>query len=373
MKSEHRRLRILSAILLLAAASVALIGASQDATFIAKHDDNDTTPITEAVLREWLTKYSNWGRWPNDLGAANYITSRKRRDATKLVKEGVSIGLAHPVLDVPFDPTLPRDPAFPSIAPLPTVPLDPDNGNPFFHWMNPAAYTSDRYNVSYHGTAHSHMDALCHFQFNFGTAAAPDFRLFNGVSRPANNTPNGCARLGVENLINGVVTRGVLFDATLLPELLEDDHPWLKLGTAVTRAHLRRLEQIEKVRVEPGDVILLYTGRWARRAALGPWGTADGVAGYYVDIVPFLFERGVSFIGHDMWNDVAPGGFPNFAALPVHTFAITILGVDIFDNLDLERLAATARRERRWEFMFSAAPSPVTGGTGSPLNPMAIF
>jgi kynurenine formamidase len=372
MKSEHLRLRILSAILLLAAAGVAVMSASQDVAFNSKHDD-DTTPITEAVLREWLTKYSNWGRWPNDLGAANYITSRKRREAAKLVKEGVSIGLAHPLLDVPFDPQLPRDPAFPSIAPMPTVPLDPDNGNPFFHWMNPTAYTSDRYNVSYHGTAHSHMDALCHFQFNFGTAAAPDFRLFNGVSRPANNTPNGCARLGVENLINGVVTRGVLFDATLLPELLEDDHPWVKIGTAITRAHLRRLEQIQKVRVEPGDVILLYTGRWARRAALGPWGTADGVAGYYVDVVPFLFERGVSFIGHDMWNDVAPGGFPNFAALPVHTFAITILGVDIFDNLDLEKLAQTARRERRWEFMFSAAPSPVTGGTGSPLNPVAIF
>lgn len=47
--------------------------------------------------------------------------------------------------------------------------------------------------------------------------------------------------------------------------------------------------------MEPGDVILLYTGRWARRAALGSWSTTTGVAGYYVDVVPFLFERGVSF------------------------------------------------------------------------------
>ena len=356
--------------LLMAAAAGVLESASAD-TAAARHDDS--TPLTEATLRQWLTTYSNWGRWNNQLGAANYITARKRREAAQLVRRGMSIGLAHPVLDVPFDPTLPRDPVYPSIAPMPTVPLDPDNGNPFFHWMNPPGYTSDRYNVSYHGTAHSHMDALCHFQFNFGTAAAPDFRLFNGVSRTANNSPNGCAALGVENLIDGVVTRGVLFDATLLPELLEGSNPWVTRGTPITKAILRKLEKIEHVRVEPGDVILLYTGRWARRAKLGPWGTADGVAGYYVDVVPFLYERGVSFIGHDMWNDVAPGGFPAFAALPVHTFAIAILGVDIFDNLDLERLAQTARRLGRYEFMFATAPSPVIGGTGSPLNPVAIF
>ena len=351
---------------MLAAAAVAATTAQPDLR-------GDNPPLTDAVLREWLTKYSNWGRWNNQLGAANYITPRKRREAAKLVRQGLAVGLAHPVLEVPFDPLLPREPLYPSIAPMPTVPLDPDNGNPFFHWMNPPAYTSDRYNVAYHGTAHSHLDALCHFQFNFGTEASPDFRLFNGVSRPANNSAEGCATLGIENLIDGVVTRGVLFDATLLPGVREGDYPWVKPGTAITREHLRALERIERVRVEPGDVILLYTGRWARRAALGPWPTADGVAGYYVDTVPFLYERQVSFIGHDMWNDVTPGGFPEFATLPVHTFAITILGVDIFDNLDLEKLARTARRLGRYEFMFTTAPSPVTGGTGSPLNPVAIF
>ena len=49
------------------------------------------------------------------------------------------------------------------------------------------------------------------------------------------------------------------------------------------------------------------------------------------------------------------------------------MGLDIFDNLDLEAVAAEARKQKRWEFMFSAAPLPVEGGTGSPLNPLAIF
>jgi len=61
------------------------------------------------------------------------------------------------------------------------------------------------------------------------------------------------------------------------------------------------------------------------------------------------------------------------ADLPVHSLAIRVMGVDIFDNLDLERLAATAKKLSRYEFMFTAAPMNVTGGTGSPLNPLAVF
>ena len=75
--------------------------------------------------------------------------------ASKLVSEGLPISMAHPVLKVPFDPFLPFLPESPTIAPQPTRTLDPDNSNPFFHWMNPTSYTSDRYNVSYHGSAHS--------------------------------------------------------------------------------------------------------------------------------------------------------------------------------------------------------------------------
>ena len=49
------------------------------------------------------------------------------------------------------------------------------------------------------------------------------------------------------------------------------------------------------------------------------------------------------------------------------------IGVNIVENLDLERLVETARRLRRYEFMVTFAPLPVEGGTGSPLNPLAIF
>ncbi len=58
---------------------------------------------------------------------------------------------------------------------------------------------------------------------------------------------------------------------------------------------------------------------------------------------------------------------------PVHTMLIAGFGTNIFDNMDLEALAERAAEENRWEFMLTAGPIPVDGGTGSPLNPIAVF
>jgi hypothetical protein len=80
----------------------------------------------------------------------------------------------------------------------------------------------------------------------------------------------------------------------------------------------------------------------------------------------------VSFLASDVAQDVTPSLVPGIN-LPVHTLAITALGIDIMDNLDLEQLAETAARLNRWDFLFMASPVPVTGGTGFPANPLAIF
>jgi hypothetical protein len=47
--------------------------------------------------------------------------------------------------------------------------------------------------------------------------------------------------------------------------------------------------------------------------------------------------------------------------------------MSLFDNLDLEALAEAADEHDRWEFLLTAAPLPIRGGTGSPINPLATF
>jgi hypothetical protein len=45
----------------------------------------------------------------------------------------------------------------------------------------------------------------------------------------------------------------------------------------------------------------------------------------------------------------------------------------MFDNCDLEPVSEAAAARKRWEFLLTASPLAVPRGTGSPLNPIAVF
>jgi kynurenine formamidase len=305
--------------------------------------------VTEEDFRRAMAELSNWGRWgPDDeLGASNLITPAKRREAAALVKEGISVSLAHDVI---------QEGAADGGSTLQRVVLNVTETG-----------ASDRYQYSgtYHGAIHSHLDAVdCHVMF--------EGKGYNGRPMADIKAASGCPKGNILAQKHGIFTRAILFDATLLPGRATPQG-WLEPGEAIHAADLEALEKIEQVHVTPGDVILLYTARWKRRAALGPWKTAEGFAGYQADVAYFMKERGVSFIGHDAWNDVAPHGFPPAVGLPMHRLALVSLGVSILDNLDFEEVIQTARRLKRWEFLFTASPLRIDQGMGSPLNPIATF
>ena len=326
---------------------VGTIVASAAAIYAAGGQPARPAIATEADFRRAMKELSNWGRWgdQDELGAANLITPAKRKQALALAREGRAISLAH---DVPQEKAA-DTPTFLNrtvVTVAPAVALD-----------------SYQYTGTYHGVIHSHLDSVdCHIMV--------DGRGYNGVSMEEIKTAGGCPRGSINALKDGVVTRGILFDATRLPGKATPQG-WLEPGTAISRADLEALEKIQRVRVSPGDVILLYTGRWKRRAALGPWPNATGFAGYHIDVAYFLKDRGVSFIGADGPNDVSPSGLPQGVGL--HQLALVAMGVSIFDNLDFERAVEEARRLNRYEFLFMAAPLRIEKGMGSPLNPLAVF
>jgi kynurenine formamidase len=334
------RLRLLGAV-----AGIIVVGG------VANHEAGGQTArptiATDADFRRAMQELSNWGRWgeQDELGAANLITPAKRKQALALAREGRTVSLAH---DVPQEKAA-DTPTFLNrtvVTVAPAVALD-----------------SYQYTGTYHGVIHSHLDAVdCHIMV--------DGRGYNGVSMEEIKTAGGCPRGSINALKDGVVTRAILFDATRLPGKATPQG-WLEPGTAIRYEDLEALEKIQRVRVSPGDVILLYTGRWKRRAALGPWPNATGFAGYHVDVAYFLKDRGVSFIGADGPNDVSPSGLPQGVGL--HQLALAAMGVSIFDNLDFERAVEEARRLNRYEFLFMAAPLRIEKGMGSPLNPLAVF
>ena len=295
-------------------------------------------PANAAEFDQLFQQVKNWGRWGADdqLGSVNLITPAKRKQALSLAKTGQTISLVHnPITD-----------------------KAEDNNSPFEQTMLPG-FNMDRYAVSYHGYAHSHMDALCHILYKDQT--------YNGYARAIVNTEKGCTRLSIDNLKNGLITRAVLLDIPRLKGL-----PYLEPGTAIYQEDVEAWEKMAGVKIEPGDVILLRTGRWARREKLGPWNVGRSAAGFHSSIIPFIKARGVAIVGSDAASDVTPSMVEG-VSLPIHTLLITALGVNILDNQDLEAVAELAAKLKRWEFMITINPMPVTGGTGSPMNTLAIF
>ena len=295
-------------------------------------------PRNAAEFDEMFRQVSNWGRWGKDdqRGSANLVTDAKRKQAVALVRTGASVSLAH----------------------NPLTEAAPDNSSPFEHTMN-RGFSTDTYRVSYHGYAHSHIDALCHILYKDQT--------YNGYARADVNTEKGCTKLGIENLKNGVVTRGILIDIPRLKGL-----PYLEPGTPVYVEDLEAWEKKAGLKIGSGDAIFLRTGRWARRDELGPWPVGRSEAGFHASVAPWVKARNIAFVGSDDAQDVTPSMVEG-VNLPVHTLLLTALGINLLDNQDLEALAETAARLNRWEFMLTLAPVPVTGGTGFPINALATF
>ncbi|WP_224362644.1 cyclase family protein [Hyalangium versicolor] len=321
----------------------AIVFASSPST--AQEASTTTPPLTTSEgIRAWKVKNSNWQRWgPKDeLGSANLISPAKRKQAARLVQDGVSVSLArtietHQAEDVP---------------------------SPLVHTMlasgEPAdsQYSADSLSIGFHGWSHTHIDALCHI-FDGG-------KTFNGYDQSRVNA-SGCSVLSVNALKNGLVTRGVLIDMAEFKGV-----PYLEPGTPIRAEDLDAWEKKTKVQVSSGDAVIIRTGRWARRAAVGPWDVSKHSAGLHASTAEWFHKRGVSLVATDVGADMLPSGIEG-NPMPVHVLLINTLGIYIIDNVDPEALKKAAAERHRYDFLLTVAPLAVEGGTGSPVNPIALF
>ena len=304
--------------------------------------------VTHEMFDRWMTELSNWGRWGKDdqVGAVNLITPAKRKQAMALVKEGVSFSMAR---DAETEKAV--DNAAPIVHQMTRVGVRNQSGD--------FGASADTFFISYHGTAHTHMDTLCHFFYKG--------KMYNGYPMEQ-VTDEGAAKNSILNYKNGIITRGVLMDIARLKGV-----DYLEPGTAIYPEDLDAWERKAHLKVGPGDVVFIRTGRWARRDAKGPWSVQEaGLAGLYASCARWLKARDVAILGGDGAQDVIPSGVDGVPQ-PIHELVIVSMGMPIFDNCDLELIGREANRRQRWEFLVTAAPAAVPKATGSVLNPIATF
>jgi kynurenine formamidase len=302
----------------------------------------------EQEVISWFDSLSNWGRWgPDDaLGTLNLITPEVRRKAVATVTEGLSVSCSW---DVPPGPVGYE-------GAVTAVDLS-GKSNARIGWS-----LEHITGMVFHGYATTHLDALCHIFW--------DGHMYNGRPTDLVSEETGAQQLAITDAGGGMLTRGVLLDVARVRDV-----PWLEPGEGAYPEDLEAAETAQGVRVEPGDAVVLRTGygRWRHETGkVSPMEEGITQPGWQAACLPWLHERGASFIGADTANDVSPSGYGTIA-LPVHVIGLVAMGLWLVDNWDLEAVAATCERLSRWHFLLSVNPLRLTGLTGSAVNPIATF
>jgi kynurenine formamidase len=297
------------------------------------------------ALYEHLRRASPWGR-EDRRGALNYLTPTRLAEAAASVQAGRTVSLEVPV----------------------EYEVAADNPKPWAHHLNVPttsprgtdglAFALDGLSLHVHGNADTHIDALCHVAYN-GT-------LYNDVPADA-WTPDGAGQLSIDVAGQGIAGRGVLLD---IPRLRGVD--WLDPGDHVTVTDLLAAEASQHIRIGEGDILFVRVGHRQHRTALGPWDVASARAGLHPAALQLLAERRIALLGSDGNNDTAPS-LAEGVDFPVHVLAVRALGLMLLDYLQFDDLVPACEAARRWSFLCVIAPLRFPMGTGSPVNPIAIF
>ncbi len=304
--------------------------------------------MTAAEFAALFQTVRSWGRWgtQDERGALNLLTAEHVVAAARLARSGVVVSLSLP-LNTSTALNCPTPAEFRM-----TQHNDADVG------LGSMGFAKDFVGVDYHSDGHTHIDALCHVAY--------EGRLYNGVAA-GSVTSEGAAAEAIDVVKDGLVGRGVLLDIPRLRGV-----SWLEPGEHVFRADLEDAAREQGVELGQGDILLVRTGHVRRLSELGPWDTAHSKAGLHPTAMPLLAERGVAALGCDGNSDTAPSTTEG-VAFPIHVLALNAMGVLLLDYLQFEDLQSACEAAGRWEFLCVTAPLRIDGGTGSPVNPLAIL
>jgi len=314
------------------------------------------------TVRRLAERCSNWGRWGTDdqLGTLNHIQPSDVVAAAGLVRSGRVFSLS-----IPVGESGPQTGGFGRFNPIHLMIRD---GN--------AAVTGtvvrdfyggrDRY---IRGTddllilplqSGTQWDALSHIIF--------DGKIYNGYDATSVGS-KGAILNDIAVASERIVGRGVLLD---VPRAL--GLPWLEPGHQIHAADLDACLEAQGVEVGRGDIVLIRTGQMAQCRDAGSWGAYAGgsAPGLALDTATWIFDRDIAAVATDTWGmEVLPNETPDVFQ-PMHIILLVHAGLMVGEIFELEALADDCAADGQYEFLFSAPPLPITGGVGSPVNPMAI-
>lgn len=325
-------------------------------------------------MSDWRTlgnTVRNRGRWGDDdqLGTLNLITEQKVTEAAALVRTGRMFSLS-----IPVDGDGPQGAHGMRRNPIHLMSVDGTDADladrlgefggakqksvaAFFN-SGPMRFNDDYLLMP--PQAGTQWDALSHVYY--------DGELYNGF--PSGTvTSMGAARLAIDVPAGRgqVISRGVLLDVARHRGL-----PVLEPSTVILPEHLDEVAAAQGVEITAGDVVLVRTG-WRTAFTAGMPGSEwlASTPGLSWRCAEWLWRHDVAAVASDnMTVEVMPP--EDGVMLPLHMLTLRDMGMMLGEIWDLEALGADCEADGVYEFMLSAQPLKITGGVGSPINPVAI-
>jgi len=302
---------------------------------------------------EVAAKVRNWGRWgPDDeLGTLNFVDDAARRRGAASVVSGKAFALGLPLSEAEG---IQAGFVEGRVNPSRTVTKVNEPQSPDREWVS---FSEDVVTLATQGA--THWDALAHCSYG-GV-------IYNGY--PADPLAAGAgARCGIHRL-DTVVSRGVLLDVAraLGRGVLDPGYP-------ITPEDLDAACEQTRVTVEAGDIVLVRTGQMVHLDV----GSRDLVAytwpspGLTIETAEWFWSHDVAAVATDTYVfEVYPCQYED-EYLPVHVLHLVEMGMTQGQNWVLDALARDCADDDRYTFLLDATPLPITGGLGSPLNPVAL-
>jgi kynurenine formamidase len=298
---------------------------------------------------------NNWRRFGDDdqIGLANLLTAERVAAAAGLIRAGNRFSLALPI-GPPTPGSYRAEPSHLYRFAAGDGVLGGGRGGSEYQ-------VSDDY-IFMALQASTQIDGFGHVGGN-GT-------LYNGYWAGLVTATGGARRLGIHHLAGGIVGRAVLLD---IARHLGVEH--LEPGFPVGPDELDGAARAQHVAIGSGDIVLVRTGHIGWKLGLGP-GHPDAASrhepGISTRAIPWLHEHDVAMIATDTaaCSVVPPEAGDDF--LTWHVAALRDLGLLVGELFDLDELAADCANDGVNEGFFVAAPMPIVGASGSPLNPLVI-
>ncbi len=297
------------------------------------------------------TRTGNWGRWGDDdeRGALNMLTPEVVLRATQACRTGKVYNLGLPVQrsGVPvFD--------YRGAPQRLTLTSQTDESN-FAAFGAPSGLGANEDTLVIPAHNGTHVDALCHVY--------SEGQMYNGYSKDSFSSQGGAGHCGIEKT-GGFAAHAVLADLAghMGVECLEP-------GYRISGAEIEACLAAEGVSVQAGDALLVRTGWLDLFDRLTAAGEPAPFAqpGLSLSCVDFIRDNQLAAVGADNAAiECIP--FDDDRFLAVHIELLVKLGIPLVEHLQLGPMAA----DKCYSALFVVAPMLVTGGTGSPVNPIAI-